>query len=272
MGVNQEILKEFKQALEQGTNKDKDSISIYNVINLFRKKHSKCKLLDEDLCKSIIDLSSPAYYPFDIDYDIRNRYLIFRFDVYKMIFTKQYDCLNELNKGLYSDLILVESDYTDAKKVLAKYGQEISKRYDIFIKDISFYRDHMNNVHSTNSKFIISSDKNRINVKYKDYLTLSAMIYTLEYEYDCNSDNAISICKDKEAYEILKRIFVKINDCPEWTHEALYSIRKRQLEEQEKLEYKQQLKQERIELSKKYVKIKSPKITIKDGKTCYVFR
>ena len=85
-----------------------------------------------------------------------------------MIFTKQYDCLNELNKGLYSDLILVESDYTDEKKVLAKYGQEISKRYDIFIKDISFYRDHMNNVHSTNSKFIISSDKNRINVKYKD--------------------------------------------------------------------------------------------------------
>ena len=113
-----------------------------------------------------------------------------------------------------------------------------------------------------------------INPKINLNLTPSYNLSKKTRQIVLNQKRIKSITKNKIENLILNLndLFVKINDCPEWTHEALYSIRKRQLEEQEKLEYKQQLKQERIELSKKHVKIKSPKITIKDGKICYVFR
>ena len=147
---------------------------------------------------------------FDIDYDSENRYLIVSYYFDKMFFTKQND-----------DLILVKSEYYNAKDILGKCGKEISERYDKFIQDISFYRDYINNVQSTNSNFKIHSDKNSIDIKYNHSFTLSAITYKNEYKYDCNSNNVISVCRYKED-ELFKRIFIKIDDCPEWTHEKFY--------------------------------------------------
>ena len=108
----------------------------------------------------------------------------------------------------------------------------------------------MPNINSINSNFKINSDEYMINVTHNDSFRLSAIIYKDEYEYDCNSNNVTSICRDKED-EVFKRIFVRIDDCPEWTREILYTIRKKQLEEQEKLEYKEMKKQKRLELTRK---------------------
>lgn len=231
-----EILEELKFILEEGINKDENSISIYNVINLVRNKYNKCRSLDRNLYHRISALTGLDYLYLDIDYDSENRYLIVSYHCNKMFFTKQND-----------DLILVKSEYYKAKDILGKCGTEISERYDKFIQDISFYRDYMNNVQSTNSNFKINSDKYSVDIKYNNSFTLSAMTYEHEYKYDCNSNNVISVCRYKED-EVLKKIFIKIDDCPEWTHEKLYAIRKEQLEEQEKLEYKEMKKQKRLEL------------------------
>ena len=233
------ILEELKLLLEQDINKDESSISIYDIINLVRKKYAECKSLDRNLYHRISALTGLDYFYLDIDYDSENSYLIVRYHGDKMFFTKQND-----------DLILVKSEHHKAKDILGKCGNEISERYDKFIKDISFYRGYMPNINSINSNFKINSDEYRINVKHNDSFTLSAIIYKDEYEYDCNSNNVTSICRDKED-EIFKRIFVKIDDCPEWTREILYAIRKKQLEEQEKLEYKEMKKQKRLELRRK---------------------
>lgn len=231
-----EILEELKLVLEQGVNKDENSISIYNVINLIRNKYDECKSLDRNLYHRISALTDLDYLFLDIDYDYENRYLIVSYHCNKMFFTKQND-----------DLILVKSEYYKAKDILGKCGKEISERYDKFIQDISFYRDYMNNVQSTNSDFKINSDEYSIDIKYNNSFKLSAITYKNEYQYDCNSNNVTSVCRDKED-EIFKRIFIKIDDCPEWTHKKLYAIRKEQLEEQEKLEYKEMKKQKRLEL------------------------
>lgn len=226
-----EILEELKFILEAERNKDENSIAIYDVINLIRAKHNECRSSDRNLYHRISALTGLDYLYLDIDYDSENRYLIVSYHCDKMFFTKQND-----------DLILVKSECYKAKDILGKCGTEISERYDKFIQDISFYRDYMNNVESTNSNFKINSDEYSVDIKYNNSFTLSAMTYKNEYKYDCNSNNVTSVCRDKED-EIFKRIFVKIDDCPEWTHEKLYTIRKEQLEEQDKLEYKEMKKQ-----------------------------
>lgn len=67
------------------------------------------------------------------------------------------------------------------------------------------------------------------------------MTYENKYEYDCNSNNVISVCRNKED-ELFKRIFIRIDDCPERAHKKLRSFRK------EQLEYKEIKKQKRFEL------------------------
>ncbi len=234
-----EILEELKFVLEAERNKDENSIAIYDVINLVRAKRKECQSSDRDLYYRISGLTGLDYLYLDIDYDSENRYLIVSYRCDRMFFTKQND-----------DLVLVKSECYKAKDILGKCGTEISERYDKFIQDISFYRDYMNNVQSTNSNFKINSDEYSVDIKYNNSFTLSAMTYENEYQYDCNSNNVTSICRNNED-EIFKRIFVNIEDCPEWTHEKLYAIRKEQLKEQEKIEYKEMKKQKRLELIRK---------------------
>lgn len=81
----------------------------------------------------------------------------------------------------------------------------------------------MNNLQSTNSNFKINNVY--VDIKYNDSFTLSAMTYENDYQYDCNSNNITSVCRDKEDEE-------KELD---------------KLEEQEKLEYKE-IKKKRLEL------------------------
>ena len=68
--------------------------------------------------------------------------------------------------------------------------------------------------------------------------------YDDEYRYDCNSSLILDILKDNEDL-LFKKIFVRIEDCPEWTREALYNKRKHQLEEEKK-------KQKKLELKRKF--------------------
>lgn len=234
-----EILEELKLVLEQDRNKDKNSISVYDLLNLVRKKYDECKSCDRTLYHRISDLEDLDYLFLDIDYDGENRYLIVSYHCNDMFFTKQND-----------DLVLVKSEYYRGKDILGKCGEDISYRFDKFIKDISFYRDYMDNVQSTNSNFKIDTDKYSIDIKYKNMFTLSARIFSDEYRYDCNSNNVTSVCRDRED-EIFKKIFIKIDDCPEWTREILYRVRKEQLDEILKIEYKEMKKQKRLELVRK---------------------
>lgn len=219
-----EILEELKFVIEQEINKEENSISMYDVINLVRKKYEEYKLLDYTLCRNISGLTDLDIIFLDVDFDYENSQLIIKYYKDNMYFTKQNN-----------DLILVKSEYYDAKNILGKCGKEISERYDKFIEDISFYRDYMNNVQSTNSNFKINSDKYEININYNQFFTLSAKIFKNEYKYDCNSNNIISVYRGKED-ELFQKIFIKIDDCPEWTHEILYELRKEQLQKQKRLE------------------------------------
>ena len=234
-----EILEELKKILEQKKSKNEMYISIYDVINLVRKKYENEKRLDYYLHQNIKHQTGIDSLFLDTEFDFKNMELIISYHCNKMFLKKEN-----------GDLIITRSQYHKAKDILGKCGNEISKRYDKFIESIGFYQDYINDIKSINSGFIINSDKYRINLNFNNSFKLYANLYDKKYEYDCNSNNVTSVCRNKEE-ELLKNIFVKIEDCPEWAHELLYKFRKEQLEEQEKIEYKEMKKQKRLELIRK---------------------
>lgn len=95
------------------------------------------------------------------------------------------------------------------------------------------------------------------NVLSSDYLKnfeLSSVSYKNQYDYKCNSVSVLTALQGKED-EIFKKIFVRIDDCPEWSRQTLYQIRKEQLEKERKLEEEQlsreMQRQKRLELKRK---------------------
>lgn len=240
-----EVLQELKSILEydEDENKDENSISLYDILKVMREKTEEEILLDRKLKKTIYD----AYYPkmsladivlADIEKDYENGELIIR----GATFIKQN-----------GDLILKSNNYYPFQDILYKCGDAISKRYDEFMENTSFYRDRMTmtNVRSTNSSFRINSDDEFLSFGDGMVFELKTTIEgKREYMLDCNSYNLASFFEDNE-YELFNKIFVKIDDCPKWSRKDLYKIRKRQLKRQQELERKEMKKQKRLALVKK---------------------
>ena len=238
-----EILEELKKVLEQEKCKDKDSISIYNLMKLMRKKYEEWLSIENNLNYYMERKINTDIFFFHLDFDCENKNLIIRYHGDEAFFTKKD-----------GDLIISKSAWCDAKDALGKCGDEISKCYDKFIEDISFHRDYMKNIKSSNSNFIINTSEYGIYLSERKYglseFELCAKIYDDKYEYNCNSNNVTSVCRNNED-ELFKRVFVKIEDCPEWVRATLCKNRQQQLLEERKLEEKEMKKQKRLELVRK---------------------
>lgn len=238
-----EILEELKKVLEQEKCKDENSISIYDVLILTRKKYEEWKSIERRLRWHIEAMTDNESLYLDVDYDCKNKQLII-----------SYHCNDAFFYKKDGDLIILKSAWYGAKDVLGKCGDEISKCYDKFIEDISFHRDYMKNIKSSNSNFIINTDRYGIYLSERNKLSsefeLFGRIFENEYRYDCNLNNITSICRNNED-EIFKRVFVNIEDCPEWMRMALYEIRKNRLIKEQKIEEKLRKKTKKIGINKK---------------------
>lgn len=235
-----EVLQELKSILEydEDENKDENSISLYDVLKVMREKTEEEILLDRKLEKTIREAYYPEKFYLDIVKDYKNGVLIIRGDFIKGTFIKQN-----------GDLILKSNDYYPLQDILYKCGDAISKRYDEFMENTSFYRDRMTmtNVRSTNSSFRINSDDEFLSFGDGIVFELKTTIEgKRKYMLDCNSYNLASFFEDNE-YELFNKIFVKIDDCPKWSRKDLYKIRKRQLKRQQELERKKMERQQELE-------------------------
>ena len=235
-----EVLQELKSILEydEDENKDENSISLYDVLKVMREKTEEEILLDRKLEKIIREAYYPEKFYLDIVKDYKNGVLIIRGDLIKGTFIKQN-----------GDLILKSNDYYPLQDILYKCGDAISKRYDEFMENTSFYRDRMTmtNVRSTNSSFRINSDDEFLSFGDGMVFELKTTIEgKREYMLDCNSYNLASFFEDNE-YELFNKIFVKIDYCPKWSRKDLYKIRKRQLKRQQELERKRMERQQELE-------------------------
>jgi len=152
----------------------------------------------------------------------------------------------------------IDLEITDNEElyIYKTLGNELSKIYDKLLEYKEYKTTGFLNPISINSNFKIDLNIYHTSIfnEYKREFDISSYSYKDGYDYTCNSNNIINVTKGNED-ELFKRIFVRIEDCPEWTRNILYERRKNQLIEQQKNEEQrqkeEQKKQKILELKRK---------------------
>ena len=255
---SKKILEEVAGLFTQEKIKDTDCISLYDIANLIKKFNNRYDYIEGKYKEYFRNKLREKYYNsgiviYDFDYIKKQLRIGFRYwnDYDKIVFTKLND-----------DLCVVESDSLYSQEVLALIGKGLSKLYDDLIKFSDFKKKYVFNTKTLNSNFSVDISQYGVNIyansqsnsKFSKDFKLSSSGHKNGYDYQCNSTSVLTALQGKED-EIFKRIFVKIDDCPEWSKQILYRMRQEQLIEEKRLEeehlYKEMKKQKRLELKKK---------------------
>lgn len=252
-----QILEEIDNILNQEKIKDTDCISLYDISKLIKSYSDNYEYIKDRYENYFDDVLYDEYYDSSIivyDFDYKKSELTIGFqyssDNYdKIIFTKQ----NE-------DLFIVKSESIHSQEILEFIGNGLSEVYDELIKFKDFINERNYQIKPVNSNFILDitcygislyTQKDTYYVFNKEF-EISYSNYKNEYKYKCNSLSILNELKGKEN-EIFKRIFIKIDDCPNWTKQTLYETRQKQLEEEKRLEEKQLKKQKILNLKRKFL-------------------
>lgn len=119
------------------------------------------------------------------------------------------------------------------EEVLAGAYLVISKVYDELLKMQKIKDTTYTKIKPLNSNFNIKISEYGVSVKdidnYTSKFELSTSTVSGKTKCNCNSSIVLSAVDGKE-WDILKKIYVKIEDCPEWMKQELYDRRKQQLE------------------------------------------
>lgn len=151
-----------------------------------------------------------------------------------------------------------DGDYVIGDEILGIIGDEISALYDYQQK--MKYKEDTPTVYAktVNSGFFVSMGYYGVDIyngRLFDYtFKMEMSSYSNEIDYNCNSSNLLRVLNEN-AYELCKKIFVKISDCPYWMQEKLMEIRKNQLI----IEEKEREKQEQKRVKEEYKKVKKEK-------------
>lgn len=246
-----EILEEVKSVLVQDKCMDSDCVSLYDVISVVGSKHND--YIDREieferwLEVGMGEYSSWRLNPYSVKtFNYKNNELEVGYD---------HDYATFIKVG--QDLVIKQSKTWKAQDLLTKCGEEISKYYDRCLEYRDLFEQSSKNIKSSNSNFLINIDNDEISIfvksqenRYRNDFELSADVRKKEYDYRCNSNAVISAFREKES-EIFKRIFIRIDDCPEWTKSALYEIRQKQLVEEMKQQKRLALKRKIFPFLKK---------------------
>lgn len=265
------ILEEVKEILGSEIPRDTDSIALYDVFRVFKKRYNEYERLKDSYERTLkIKCHEKMRSSFlicvhDFDYDKNELEIAINHysDWKKIIFTK-------IENG---DLVVKESESYRDNDILAMVGSDLSELYDKFLLFKEYMEQNNYKVDCVNSDFNANISKycvsffvpTRVSYISKDFEVAS---YTYddddEYKYQCNSTVVMSALQGRER-ELFKRIFVKINDCPEWSRDTLQNIRDKQIydlkmaedasfREQEYKKMREQRKEERKEKSLRLIR------------------
>ena len=243
------VLESLKGLLESEELENEDIISIYELLKVTRNKYSNYKeMIDrydlylKDDVEELNDDNNVCIHGFDYDTN--------RLNISFKLGNEPWDDVvffKDDEKGLYIE----KSKNNHTKDLFASSYRDILNFYNEFLKYRGLRTQSVYEKKSVNSNFefdtsFLSTTLRYIsgtNIRYNEF-ELSYDYINDRYEYDCNSSKVLDILKNHEK-DLLKKIFVKIEDCPEWTREILYDVRKKQLVEskkqQKKLEFRKKI-------------------------------
>lgn len=238
-----EILEEVKNVLVAPKCIDEDCVSLYDVFMLDRKiereygeiENKYKPILKNKLVERFSNSSSICIH----DFDYKNNLLHISF---KRWSANDYDDIYFTKED--GDLRVVKSESCWTDEVFEAISSSLSKMFDEYalFKDFRNWDKAQKGVKPVNSNFFVDINCYGVSIyvtsptnRFQNEFKLFAPSYSGEYSTECNSSNVIEAIKGNEP-QIFKRIFVKISDCPSWMQGILYLERKKQLEEEERLE------------------------------------
>lgn len=234
-----EILKEFKNVICSEKNMSCECISLYDVSQVLKKLNHEYnnirknfqKKLDNVVKININQDSSILIYGFDhINKILQVGFKRFKFTNYKDInFTK-----------IHSNLCVTKSESPCIDEVLKLLSKDLSALYDEFFKYSDYINDNTvdTNIETINSRFKVHINNYGVGIfmktddkKHVEKYDLFTPNFDESYSINCTSNLIKEAIEGKEK-DILKNIFVRIVDCPNYIQSTLYEIRKKQLEEE----------------------------------------
>ncbi len=234
MNNKKELFEEIKKIIVSNDKIKEDEINLYDLSKVIRKKEiefrNEKKIFENYLLKQIkknFDKNSDLII-YDFNYEKKELKIGFKFskDFKKIIFGQKNN-----------QLFIKESESNYADDLLFYMGEDFLNFYNFFI-NYDYYHEQVNfNVKPINSKFLVDISNYGVNIYVKrnnDILTkifeLNSRSWNNTYICKCNSDEIKNLISNNED-EIFKKIFVKINECPEWSKSELYKLKKEQKEE-----------------------------------------
>lgn len=257
-----EILEEIKSVLVSPKNISTECVTLYDVCVLNRKINNDYDsiekkyypILNSCLAENLGSSSSICIHKFDHENNLLH--ISFRRwngnDYDDIYFTKED-----------GDLRVVKSESCWAKEVFAAISPQLSKMFDEYVlyNEVKNWNRSKNGIKPVNSNFLVNINSYGVSIyvtnpnnRLQNEFKLLVPSYDDKYSTECNSSSVIEAVKGNEG-EILKRIYVNINDCPLWMREILRMNRKQEIEEVNKLEkikkQKEENKQKRLEFIRK---------------------
>jgi hypothetical protein len=261
--VNVEVLKDLKDLFANQQRGGMDTISIYDVMSLSMKNYyvqenikQKYKVLMNQKIKNEIG-NDYAIVIHDFDYDL-NELFISIIDCY--IYNDK--SLNNSPSEEYKfqkkdgDLYISEAEHEHHEDdMLPLIGDDLSNLYDLFLKSKDYNEQAKRRINPINSGFLVDINRFGVNLYIpKNFIQNEFSIRLFngsdDYSYECNSNNVMNLLKGNED-ELFKKIFVRIDDCPEWMRSTLYEQRQVQLAEEQKEDEKKAKREKRKELVRK---------------------
>lgn len=133
------------------------------------------------------------------------------------------------------------NNYSYFTNVYPCIKNELSSLYDELLNYSKFINQNNYNIPSTNSNFLVNIEENYTNIHINSPENQEEHLFSLNNYYNnyyTYSDNhSFSDINDEKTDEICKHIFIKIDDCPEWSKTYLHQIRQEQLTKQDSKQY-----------------------------------
>lgn len=267
--VNLDVLNDLKDLFANPQHCDTDSISIYDVAALLRKTYFKIENIKDSYEKTMqykVKEAIGEHYAVTIHgFDYKTGELSI-----SLIYYYRYsnESLNNRPSAKYKfskkdgDLYMTEEKdgghYKD--KILPLLGKNLSDIYDWFLEIENFYTQSSPRIRPLNSGFLVDIGNHGVclfiprdwirKIPIGKEFQLSNYNWSNKYSCECNSNNVLEFLRGNES-ELFKRIFVKIDNCPDWMRDSLYERRQTQFEKEQDQKEKAAIKEKRLDLVRK---------------------
>lgn len=234
---NSSIESHIKELLSSDRLLNCDCIAIYDVLSFSKKNRDDEKAFEDKIRASInyklqsvddhcyVTIHSMDYKTYECNISVRKCYRHSDDSREKFSFMKSGNDLYISRK---------DGDYIIGDKILGIIGNEISELYDYQLK-MSYKTNPTIRKKSVNSIFLVAMGYYGVDIYngnvFSSTFEIQMSSYSNRIKYECNSANLMQLLSGNE-YELYKKIFVKISDCPIWMQEELQEFRKKQLIEE----------------------------------------